>query len=113
MIEANCGATAEDLSCAPTQSLHPCGLTQSADRGSPRSAICVLPTSGVHQDLDGGVIVADYGVEAILNEALHLDLGGDERGECDLDILDEFDDGGVIVGVGNRAAEVDFLQDKR
>jgi hypothetical protein len=62
-------------------------------------------------DDHGGVVVVDQRVEALVHQVLQGDRARDVRFQVDLSVLDELDRRGMIATLGNRAPQVDFLQD--
>src|SRR5699024_99589 len=61
------------------------------------------------QDLDGGLVAVDEGVESLVDQVVERDAAGDEGGEVDLAALDELDHGRVVVDVPDRSAQIDLL----
>lgn len=66
---------------------------------------------GGDEDFDGGFVVVDKGVEAFVDEVFELDFAGDEGREVEFAGFDEFDGVGVVIDVGDGAAEIDFFHD--
>src|SRR5699024_3202888 len=61
------------------------------------------------QDVDGGLVAVDEGVESLVDQVVEGDAAGDEGGEVDLAALDELDHGRVVVDVPDRPAQIDLL----